>query len=309
MTNTWEFVDLRVFCAVVKCGSFTQAAKDMGYSGPYISKRISVLETKLGAKLFNRTTRTMQITAEGLLAHSWAVKILDAASEMSTELANSKVTPSGSLRISTSLRLGRNHVAPILSQLVKDYTSIDVTLELVDRRVDLLQEGIDIDIRAGEVDEPHLVSQRVVSSERILCAAPEYLAANKPPLNLSELGLHECLVFRDGASPLGSWRLTGPKGAETIRVSGNVIRSHHSDVVKNWALDGHGIILLSVWDAAEYLRDGRLLRVLPQYHQPADIWAVTQARFSNTVRMKLCMDYLVSRLKDGPHALDTDLDY
>ncbi|ANG61696.1 LysR family transcriptional regulator [Marinobacterium aestuarii] len=305
MKNNWELVDLSVFCAVVKCGSFTEAAKELGYSGPYVSKRIADLETKLGARLFNRTTRSIQITPEGQIAHAWACKILDATQAMARDVANSKTSPTGSLRISTSLRLGRNHVAPILSQLVRDHPGLDVWLELVDRRVDLLEEGIDIDIRSGGVDEPHLVSQLVVESARILCATPEYLARQGTPKVLTDLSQHQCMLFRDGDYPFGSWRLNGPNGLETVRVSGNVLRSHHSDVVKNWALDGQGVILLSEWDAAASLRDGSFVRVLPQYSYKVDIWAVTQARLSHSARMKVCVDYLVEKLRVGPFALDT----
>jgi LysR family transcriptional activator of dmlA len=305
MKNSWELVDLSVFCAVVRCGSFTAAAKELGYSGPYVSKRIADLETKLGARLFNRTTRSIQITTEGQIAHGWATKILDATQAMAKDVANSKTSPSGSLRISTSLRLGRNHVAPILSQLVEDYPGLDVWLELVDRRVDLLEEGIDIDIRSGGVEEPHLVSQLVVESARILCATPGYLARRGTPKHLTDLSQHECMLFRDGDYPYGSWRLNGPNGLETVRVSGNVLRSHHSDVVKNWALDGKGIILLSEWDAAAHIHDGSLVPVLPEYSYKVDIWAVTPARLSHSARMKVCVDYLVKKLRAGPFALDT----
>jgi len=305
MKNNWELVDLSVFCAVVRCGSFTDAAQELGYSGPYVSKRIADLETKLGARLFNRTTRSIQITTEGQIAHGWATRILDATQAMAKDVANSKTSPTGGLRISTSLRMGRNHVGPILSQLVKDYPGLDVWLELVDRRVDLLEEGIDIDIRSGGVDEPHLVSQLVVESARILCATPDYLARRGTPKFLTDLSQHECMLFRDGDYPYGSWRLKGPNGLETVRVTGNVLRSHHSDVVKNWALDGQGIILLSEWDAAAHIHDGSFVRVLPEYSYKVDIWAVTPARLSHSARMKVCVDYLVERLREGPFALDT----
>ena len=304
MNNKWDLNDLSVFSAVVRHNSFSVAANELGCSGAYVSKRIADLEIKLGAKLFNRTTRTVQITPEGQLAFSWAQKILEAVDTMSQEVANSQTLPSGRLRIATSLRLGRNHVAPILSEFVREYPSLDVWLELVDRRVDLLEENFDIDIRNGAVDEPHLISQHVTNSFRILCASPEYLARKGEPQKLSELGQHDCMLFRDGDTSYGVWRLEGPFGQETIRVSGNNLRSHHSDVVKNWALDGHGIILLCEWDVAEHIRDGSLVRVLPQYQQRADIWAVTPARLSSTARMKVCVEYLVERLREGPYALD-----
>jgi LysR family transcriptional regulator, transcriptional activator for dmlA len=276
---------------------------ELGYSPAYISKRISDLEARLGTRRFNRTTRTIQLTAEGSIAQSWAARILEAADTMEREVASSQQKPSGSLRISTSLRMGREHLAPILSQLVREYPQLEVWLELVDRRVDLLEEGIDINIRNGAVDEPHMVSQLVSRCSRILCAAPSYLAQRGEPRNLQDLSQHECLFYRDGDNVFGAWKLEGPNGMETIRAGSQTLRSHHSDLVKGWAIGGHGIILLADWDVWQPLQDGQLVRVLPQYFQRADIWAVTPARLSSSARLKTCVEYLIRHLREGPWAL------
>ncbi|WP_221801380.1 LysR substrate-binding domain-containing protein [Oceanobacter mangrovi] len=297
-------MDLTVFCCVVRNGSFSRAATELGYSAAYISKRISDLELKLSTRLFNRTTRTIQITREGSVAHSWAEKILESADALEKEVTSSQELPTGSLRIATSLRLGREHVAPILSELVREYPSLDVWLELVDHRVDLLEEGIDIDIRNGTVGEPHVVSQLVQESSRVLVAAPEYLQRRGEPKSIWELTQHDCLLYKHGDIGHGSWRLQGPNGTETVRVDSRSTRSHHSDIVKNWAVAGHGIILLAEWDVVELIRQGKMVRVLPEYRQQADIWAVTPMRSSNSVRMKTCVDYLIRNLQQGPYAVE-----
>ncbi|MCY0967218.1 LysR substrate-binding domain-containing protein [Oceanospirillaceae bacterium G-43] len=303
MKDRWDLMDLTVFTTLVRNGSFTGTAVELGYSAAYISKRISDLEKRLGTRLFNRTTRSLQLTAEGNIAYGWASRILDAADSMEREVANSQQAPAGSLRISTSLRMGREHVAPILSQLVREYPQLEVWLELVDRKVDLLEEGIDINIRNGVVDEPHMVCQLVSRCSRILVAAPSYLAEHGEPQRLQDLSDHECLFYRDGDNVFGAWKLEGPNGMETIRAGSQKLQSHHSDLVKNWAIDGHGIILLADWDVWKPLQEGKLVRVLPQYFQRADIWAVTPARSSSSARLKTCVDYLISQMQKGPWAL------
>ena len=307
VNNGWDLVDLRVFCSVARRSSFVGAATELGISPAYVTKRIASLEAALGVKLFHRTTRRVQITGEGEVAYAWALKVLEVADTMAQEVANTKASPSGSLRISSSLRMGRNHLSHVLSLLAKQYPALDVWLELVDRRVDLLAEGFDIDVRAGEVQEPHLVSHLVVKCCRLLCASPAYLHRRGPPKTLADLTQHDCLLFRGRDQTFGVWHMEGPHGPESVRVTGPV-GSNHSDVVRNWALDGHGIILLSSWDVAPRLKDGSLQRILPDYRQPADVWAVTPARLSSSAKLKVCVEFLVRHLTEGRHALDTSVE-
>ena len=303
VNNNPDLTDLRVFCCVARRSSFVAAAQELGISTAYVSKRVAGLEQRLGVTLFHRTTRRVRISDQGELAYAWARKILDDVDAMTLELSDTRSAPSGPLRVCTSLRLGRNHVAPALSLLGKQFPQLDIWLELVDRQVDLIAEGIDIDIRVGEVSEPHLIAHRIVASERILCAAPDYLAQRGAPTSPAELAQHDCLLFRERGQAFGVWRLDGPGGAESVKVSGPV-GSNHSDVVRGWALDGYGIIMLSNWDVAAELRNGRVRRVLPAWSQAADVWAVTPARLANTAKVRFAIEFLIAQLRTGPFALD-----
>ncbi len=300
--NNIELIDLRVFCCVARLSSFVAAAQELGISPAYVSKRIAELEQCLGVKLFHRTTRQVRISEQGEIAYTWARKILDDIEGMTNEVSNTKVEPSGSLRVSTTLRLGRNHVSPILSMLGKRFPHLDIWLELVSTRMDMIDEGIDIDVRVGEVHEPHLIAHRIVKSERILCAAPEYMESHGAPTTVQELAHHECLLFRGRDQAFGVWRLNGPSGMESIKVTGRV-GSNQGDIVRNWALDGHGIIMLSDWDVADDLNDGKLVRVLPNHSQPADVMAVTTSRLASTAKIRYSMEFLISQLREGPFAL------
>jgi LysR family transcriptional regulator, transcriptional activator for dmlA len=303
MTNNWDLIDLKIFCSVYRYGSFARASTEMGISPAYVSKRIADLERSLKVRLFNRTTRRIQITSEGEVAHTWAIQVLEAAENLTMEVANTKANPSGSLRIGTSFRLGNHHVSNILALLAKKYPDLKIWLELLDRRVDMLAEGIDIDIRAGDIQEPHLVSHLITKSSRILCASPTYLKNKGTPTCLSDLTQHDCLPFRDRDHPFGVWRLEGPNGDETVRVTG-AVGSNHSDVVRNWALLDRGIILLSTWDIADHLKQGTLVRVLPEYAQSANIWIVTPARLSSSAKLKVCVEFLIEQLTEGPYSLN-----
>lgn len=297
-----ELIDLRIFCCVARLSSFVAAAQELGISPAYVSKRVSELEQRFGVTLFHRTTRRVRISTQGEVAYAWARKILEDIEGMATDVSNTKMEPSGPLRVSTSLRLGRNHVSPILSLLGKQFPKLDLWLELVNSRMDMIEENIDIDIRVGEVSEQHLIAHRVVKSERVLCAAPGYIKTRGNPASVAELARHDCLLFRGRDQPFGVWRLEGPNGIETIKVTGRA-GSNHGDIVRNWALDGYGIIMLSDWDVADDIDRGALVRVLPEHSQPADVMAVTTTRLATTAKIRHAMEFLTGQLREGPFAL------
>ncbi|MFZ6773343.1 LysR substrate-binding domain-containing protein [Undibacterium sp. SXout7W] len=306
VNNKWDLVDLRVFCQVAQRSSFVAAASHLGISPAYVTKRILNLEKALGVSLFHRTTRRVLISDAGEAAYTWAKKVLAAADEFGEIAGGPDVAPSGLLRISSSLRLGRNHISPILALLNEMYPSLEIWLELMDRRVDMLGEGFDIDVRMGDVNEPHLIAHPVASNARVLCAAPGYLSKRGRPKCLADLTSHDCLLYRDRNQTFGVWRMSGPNGLESTKVTGPM-GSNHADIVLNWALEGRGIILLASWDVAALLNSGKLERVLPDYHQPADIWAVTPARLDTSTKLRICTQFLISHLRQGPHAVNTSI--
>lgn len=302
MAITPSLPDLQLFIDVIRLGNFARTATELGMSPSYVSKRIGLLEEALGVRLLHRTSRQISPTVHGEKTYQWARTILDNVRQMQETLGENEAEPHGMLRVSTSFRLGRNHVAPALSLFARRHPRIEVSLTVVDRPVDLLSEGLDIDIRIGNVPEPHLVAHRILPSQRILCASPGYLEKNGEPLQLADLSQHSCLVFRERDQPFGTWRLTGPKGLESVKVTGNM-SSNNNDIIRRWALDGHGIVRLAEWDAVKSLRSGELKHVLPAYRWPADLWAVTTGRLSESAKVRACVNFLREQLADGPYAL------
>jgi LysR family transcriptional activator of dmlA len=298
--------DLRLFCAVARRASFSATAVELGTSPAFVSKRIAILERLLEVKLFHRTTRRVVVTPDGETVYQWAQHILENVEQMMEAIRSVKTEPRGMLRISTSFGLGRNYIAPAISELEKRYPSLEIRIELVDRPVDLVAEGIDFDIRVGEVPEPNLIAHRIVAGSRVLCAAPAYLERHGQPRTLADLSQHACLVIRERDQTFGVWRLFGPNGLETVKVTGP-LSSNHGDVVRQWALGAHGIMLRAIWDVAASLISGELVRVLPAYRQPADVWAVTTSRLANSAKVRVCVQYLQEQLTHGNYALVTSI--
>jgi LysR family transcriptional regulator, transcriptional activator for dmlA len=290
--------DLRLFCAVARRCSFVTAARDMQASQTLVSKRVAVLEKSLGVKLLHRTTRRVGLTDEGGKVYDWARRILEQVEEMRGELTEGGGEPQGPLRISSSALLGRRMVAPALSALKRRFPGVEIWLELLDRRVDLVGEGFHLDVRVGDATEPSLIGHRIATSSRILCASPGYLRRHGTPRTPADLSQHDCVLLRERNEPFGTWRLQSTQGtreAAGVKVGGSMATNDYA-VVLQWAQDGHGIVLGGDWAFTDSLAAGQLQRVLPQWHQPADIVAVSSLRSAQSAKVRLCVEALKEQL-------------
>ena len=294
--------DLRVFCLAARKASFAATAMELGTSPAFVSKRIAILEKALGVTLFHRAARRVTVTDDGERVYASAQQIFQGVEHMGETVAGGRLDPRGALRVTTSFRLGRKHIAPALSLLAQRYPALDITLDAVDRRVDLISENIDLDVRVDEVQEPHLVAHRIAESTRVLCAAPSYHERRGLPASIAELSQHDCLVLRDRNQPFGVWRLTSANGVEKVKVTGR-LSSNNAEIVRGWAIDGHGILLPSRWDVHADLLAGRLVPILPAYWQPADIWAASTVRLSHSAKVRVCVRFLQEQLARGAFAL------
>lgn len=284
--------DLRLFCTVVRNQGFAASARELGASNAYVSKRIALLEDSLQVRLLHRTTRSVSLTEQGDIVHQWAQRILEDVDQMGEALTQVRTAPTGLLRVCTSSGFGRNHLGPALSALAKCYPGLQIRLELLDRPVDLIEEGFQLDIRVGAGREPHLISRRIARNRRVLCASPAYLAEHGTPASVAELAAHRCIPIRERyEDQYGRWTLEGPEGSVSVKVGGPLSASN-GEIVHQWAIDGHGIILRSVWDVGPSLDRGDLVRILADYDQPADVWAVYPSRLSTSAKLRVCVEFL-----------------
>jgi LysR family transcriptional activator of dmlA len=283
--------DLRLFCVVARNSSFAETARQLGVSKAVVSKRIALLEGAVKERLFHRTTRKVSLTAQGEIVHQWAQRIVEDVELMGEALSRERAEPSGLLRICSSTGFGRCRLAPALSELARRFPRLEIQVELLDRPVDLVDEGFQLDIRVGQVREGGVIKRRIARNRRILCASPAYIDRFGMPHSLDELKTHRCIPIRERDQDFGRWELEGPGGVAMVKVGGP-LSANNGEIVRQWAIDGHGIILRSTWDVRGDLEAGRLVAVLPDYAQPADVWAVFPSRLSVSAKLRVCVEFL-----------------
>ncbi|WP_292937783.1 LysR substrate-binding domain-containing protein [Noviherbaspirillum sp.] len=290
MNNDLANEDLRVFVMVARKASFAGAAEELGMSPAYISKRIGILESVLGVRLFHRTTRRVVVSEDGERVYARAQTILENIDHLYDEVSATRRMPRGQLRICSSFGFGRNVVAPAIAQLIEVYPSLQVRFEVFDRLIDIASDGFDMDIRVGDDIAPHLIAKRLASNYRILCASPRYLARRGTPKTLHELSNHDCLVIKERDHPFGVWKLRSGADEQTVKVTGP-LSSNHGEIVVRWAVEGAGIMLRSMWDAGRHIECGELVRILPEYQQEANIWAVYPQRLTGSAKIRVCVEF------------------
>lgn len=295
MSNQIENNDLRVFAAVVRKSSFAGAAEELGMSPAYVSKRIAILEQALDVRLFHRSTRRVVVSADGEQVYARALAILSSLDSLFDEVAERQGVPRGQLRVSSSFGFGRNVVAPAIAGLVAAHPALQVRFEVLDRLVDIVGEGFDLDIRVGEDIEANLIARKLMSNHRILCAAPAYLVRRGTPRTLAELAGHDCLPIKERDLPFGVWRLRQGADEEVVKVTGP-LSTNHGEIALQWAVAGAGIVLRSLWDAQPHLDRGELVHVLPGYTQEANVWAVYPQRLASSAKVRVCVDFLERHL-------------
>lgn len=291
-SHAWPLVDdLHVFLTVVRKHGFAAAAAELGLSPAYVSKRINILENRLGVRLFFRTSRQISLTPDGEKARDGALGVLDTMSGFVAGLSDAHGHRQGHLNISCSFGFGEQHLAAALAEFSRRFPQITCKLTLSDRVMDLIGEGIDIEIRIGNDIKELYIAKKLADNARILCASPGYLAHYGQPKTLEDLARHQCLVIQERNSPFGVWRLDNADETSQVRVKGP-LSSNSGVAVLHWALDGLGVICRSRWDVQQYIDRGQLVHLLPEYAQSANIWAVYTIKPSTSARLKLCVDFL-----------------
>ncbi len=289
--------ELEFFVLVAKLGTLSGAARELDLTPPAATKRLALMEARLGVRLVNRTTRSISLTNEGETYLSYATRILADLREMENVVSSSGAEPRGLLRVNATLGFGRTTIAPLVSEFARRYAHVEVQLDVTDRPVDLVDSGIDLAIRFGNLPDRRLSARRIMSNRRFLCASPGYLERFGTPQSLADLLQHRCIIHRQNDSAYGVWRFDHQGHQETIKVDG-ALSSNDGDIVLGWALDGHGILIRSEWDLAKYLESGRLRVVLPEYKVPsADLFVYYPQRRNQTARARAFIDFLVEKFR------------
>ncbi|MGB8712906.1 MAG: LysR family transcriptional regulator [Onishia taeanensis] len=262
MSNSVTLVALRLFVRVATSGSFAEAARHFGLPASSVSRRIAGLEKALGHRLLYRHTRAVRLTevGEGYLQQvREALESLDMASE---QVSGAASHPQGLLRVNAPVAFGRLHVAPLLASFQARYPDIEIELTLTDAFVDPVQEGADIVIRIGALEDSSLVARELATQRFVACAAPGYLAAHGEPQSPDDLPAHNCLVYK-GTRGVQPWyfRAASTTPFQVVEARGN-LRSNNAESLVEAALQGQGIVLFPTWLLQQYLKAGSLVPVL-----------------------------------------------
>ena len=256
--------DFDIFARVARTGNMSQAGREMGLSPAVVSKRISMLEDRLGVRLFQRTTRQLTLTETGEGYFKRIVDILNLVEEAEDFVTRRNTSPRGILKVSSPTTFSRLHIMPRLPEFMAKYPEIELDFHLTDDFSDIIREGFDLALRIGTLPDSSLVARKLSPDTRVLVASPAYLKNEGEPHSLKDLERHVCLA----AGAQDSWQLEGPTGRHQIRPNGP-IKSNSSELLREAILSGLGIGLRGIWELSEELKDGRLKIVLPEYRGSA----------------------------------------
>lgn len=290
--------NIRTFVRVYELGSMSAAARDQRISAAVASSRISQLEEHLNVRLFQRTTRKLTPTEQGLLFYRGACRILEALEQAEAEISDVTQSPRGTLYIAAPLGLGRRLIAPAIPAFKRQYPLIDIRLRLSDRRLDLAAEGLDAAFFLGVPQDSTLRIRKIADCARVLCAAPDYLARKGMPATGNSLirDGHDCLNLRYPGAPEFQWPLQTDGGVRRFAVSGP-FETDDGDVLTDWALAGQGIVLKPVFEVAEHLRDGRLVPVaVDEPPIPVQLACLYMHRRRQDPKARLFIDFMVDHI-------------
>lgn len=286
-----QFKQITAFVQSATRGSLSAAARVEGVSPAIIGRRLDALEARLGVRLLTRTTRKLTLTFEGQAFLESCQRVLNDLANAEASVSLGGVKASGHLRLSAPAGFGRKHVAPHVASFLDAHPEVTVSLDLTDRLVDLVNEGIDCAVRVGELSDSSLVSVRLGDMRRLVVASPEYLGSRGVPQTLEDLNRHECLSLGQQRG----WSFRDPSRQQTtvtLKVTGR-FECNDGAVLHEWALAGRGLAWRSLWEVGEDVRAGRLVSVLDDWAAPPiGIHTVFPQRRQLPLRVRLFIDLL-----------------
>lgn len=288
-----------VFAQVVEARSFTEAARRLRMSKAAVSKQVSRLEERLGARLLNRTTRRLSLTEVGAAYYERCARIVAEAEEAELAVSHLHATPRGTLRIDVPVNFGQRYIAPILPDFMAQNPELHIDLTFNDRIVDLVEEGYDLAIRIARLPDSSLVARKLAENRSLVCAAPQYWEKHGRPSHPGELAAHNCFGYSYLATR-NEWRFQGPDGPATVRVSGR-LNANNGDVLRTAAVAGLGVVLSPVFMACDDLLAGRLEPVLRDFEpDPQGIHAVYPHNRHLSAKVRAFVDFMVDALDPAP---------
>ena len=290
--------EMEAFATVVDQGGFTDAAKKLGISKSAVSKHVSSLEMRLGARLLNRTTRRVSPTEIGLAYYDRARRVLNDAGEADALVTAMQSAPSGLLRVSVATDFGVNHLSPILGGFLHEYPDINVNMVLDNRYVELISEGFDLAVRIGDLEDSSLRARKLAETNKMMIASPAYLEEYGRPARIDDLNEHKLLHYSHQSGG-NVWRVTAPSGEKRQVRSAGWLTVNDGQSLLNAALGGLGIAFLPAFLYADALRDGRLVPAIEgQSPEVQGIYAVYPPGRYTQPKVRAFIDFLVESFRE-----------
>lgn len=289
--------EILVFTKVVQAGSFVGAARELDMPKSTVSRKVSALEERLGARLLQRTTRRLRLTDVGQTYYQHVARVVTEVEDAELAVTRMQAAPRGLLRVTTPLNFG--YLGPIVASFLRRHPEVQVELVCADRVVDLVQEGFDVAIRAGSLSDSSLIARNLGSLESFMVASPTFLARTQAPEKPGDLARLDCVVF--GGSPEGAkWKLSARGKTRSIEVRSRLVVNDF-DVLEEAVRAGLGIAMLPVFRCVEHLRARTLRRVLPQWSSPVTpLHAVYPSTRYLSPKVKAFLDHLRDEMMPPP---------
>lgn len=293
--------NIRTFVRVYELGSMSAAARDLRISPAVTSSRISQLEDRLGVRLFQRTTRNLSATEQGKAFYGGACQVLESVEIAEAQVVDITDHPRGALFVAAPLGVGRRLIAPQVPDFLAKYPDVNMRLRLTDRKIDLTTEGLDLAFFLGQPEDSNLRIKKIADVQRVLCAAPDYIARRGNPRSGHDIvnDRHDCLNLRFPGATEFQWPLITPSGPKRFRVAGR-FECDDGDILTDWALAGHGIALKPVFEVASYLQSGALVLVGAETPpEPIQMACLFTHRRHQDPKTRLFMEFVIARISNA----------
>lgn len=292
-----DISDLRLFVRIVSAGSLSEAARRLNSSLPAVSRRLAGLESRLGVRLVDRAPRHFAVTEEGALLYDRGIGILAGIDDVEAEVSLKVRSPRGRLRVSAPLEIGRQRIAPLVGKFTRTYPQIEVELALTDRVLDIVSDELDVGLQIDLPTDGGVIARKLLSSRRVACASPSYIAEHGAPLSPADLKSHECILFVRGRHIYDRWMFQQDGHPREIQVRGPLL-TNNGEVMHDWAVAGRGIALKALWDIEEDLSSGRLVELLaPFARNEINLYATYVTRTHLPPRVRVFIDFIAAGLR------------
>jgi LysR family transcriptional regulator, regulator for bpeEF and oprC len=300
---------LKVFCSVVDAGGFRRAADRLGISTTSVTTQVAALEARFRVKLLHRTTRSMSVTDEGRQCYENAMRLLADMNELEDILRHSTTAPSGLLRVDMPGIIGTRIISPALPRFLKNYPEVTVSMSANDRLVDMVDEGIDVLVRIGNLVDSRLVAQTLTGTRYVCCASPDYLARRGTPQSPEDLDSFECLNFLYPKSRrVRPWYFQRDSQVSSIAPRGVFVTDHVESLI-GAAMGGGGIIQVMSVSVQDRIANGALVPLLMNWMAPGpDVMVLFQQRQLRAAKVKVFVDFLHEIFRSRLHGLPAGID-